>query len=173
MENGGGWQRAKPMTARRPSRKTPEMFRRLPGQGISGNSRGENWLGRGFSRTLLKNDWRMIGRYGFSIPIHPIASESIPALFREGWIFKGGQPYVDLAVSMNGLEMATTLALLAERRPETTVELARREIERRLTGPVVAQIHGRDPDFYRVHHGWSRANHNWNAVCTAGAWGRL
>lgn len=97
----------------------------------------------------------------------------LPAHDYDGWIFEGKQPYVDLAVAMNGFEMATTLSLLADRLPAPTVELARKEIERRLTGPILAQIHGKDTEFYKAHHWWSRANHNWNAVCTAGGVGAI
>jgi hypothetical protein len=97
----------------------------------------------------------------------------LPAHDRDGWIFKGNQPYVDLAVAMNGFEMAATLSVLADRLPEPTVALARKEIERRLTGPFLAQIRGQDPEFYRARHSWSRANHNWNAVCTAGGVGAI
>lgn len=97
----------------------------------------------------------------------------LPAHDSKAWIFKGNAPYVDLAVAMNGFELATTLSLLADRLPESTIALARKEIGRRLTGPILAQIRGQDPELYRAHHFWSRANHNWNAVCTAGGVGAI
>ena len=97
----------------------------------------------------------------------------LPAHDRDAWIFKGNQPYIDLAVAMNGFELASTLSVLADRLPAATIELARKEIERRLTGPILAQIQGKVTEFFRSRNFWARANHNWNAVCTAGGVGAI
>ena len=97
----------------------------------------------------------------------------LPAHDSNAWIFKGNKPYADLVVAASGFDMATMLCLLDDRLPEATKTLARREIARRLTGPALEQIRGGDPEFYRSRHWWSRANHNWNAVCTAGAVGAI
>lgn len=97
----------------------------------------------------------------------------LPAHDKNAWIFKGNKPYADLVVASSGFEMATLIYLLDDRLSAETKDLARREIGLRLTGPALEQIRGGDPEFYRGRHWWSRANHNWNAVCTAGAVGAI
>lgn len=97
----------------------------------------------------------------------------LPAHDRGGENFKGGKPFVDLAVAMCGWEMASVIRVLEGRLDTATAGRAVAQVERRLTGPVMAQIRGEDPEFYRTRHWWSVANHNWNAVCTAGAVGSV
>jgi len=97
----------------------------------------------------------------------------LPAHDHGAWIFKGNKPYADLVVAASGFDLATVVHLLADRLPAATQTLARREIARRLTAPVLEQIRGEDPSFYQSRHWWSRANHNWNAVCTAGGVGAI
>lgn len=93
----------------------------------------------------------------------------LPAHDHGAWIFKGNKPFVDLGVATNGADMATAIWLLGARLPPATVQLARENVGRRLTGPVLEQIRGEDPEFYRKRHWWAAVDYNWNAVCTAGS----
>jgi hypothetical protein len=63
--------------------------------------------------------------------------------------------------------------LLDGRLPAATVALMRANVARRLTGPVLRTIDGSAPKDVLAGHWWARANHNWNAVCTAGAVGAI
>ena len=93
----------------------------------------------------------------------------LPAHDRDTQVFKGGSPYVDLAVAMTGYQMALAAWLLDGRLPAATLELMRENVARRLTGPVLASIAGSAPPAVVAGHWWAKADHNWNAVCTAGA----
>jgi hypothetical protein len=93
----------------------------------------------------------------------------LPAHDHGAWIFKGNKPFVDLGVAMNGGDMATAVWLLEKSLPAATVALARENIQRRLTTPVLEHLSGIDPEFYNARHWWARNDNNWNAVCTAGA----
>jgi len=97
----------------------------------------------------------------------------LPAHDRDSQVFKGGSPYVDLAVAMNGYQMALAAWLLDGRLPAATLGLMRENVARRLTGPVLASIDGSAPPAVVAGHWWAKADHNWNAVCTAGAVGAI
>ncbi len=88
-------------------------------------------------------------------------------------VFKGGAPHADLGVAMNGYQIALARWLLADRLSAEISELIRANVTRRLTGPVLATIDGTAPAEVLAGHFWARANHNWNAVCTAGAVGAI
>lgn len=88
-------------------------------------------------------------------------------------VIKGAPPYADLGVAMNGCQMAMASWLLADRLPPATLALMRANVSKRLTGPVLATIDGTAPKSVISGHWWARANHNWNAVCTAGALGAI
>lgn len=97
----------------------------------------------------------------------------LPAHDRGAGVFHGGEPYVDLAVAMNGHEMALTAWLLEDRLSGDTVRLLRSEVSRRLTQPVFKMINGTaSPEMVR-RQWWATADNNWNAVCTAGAIGAI
>lgn len=97
----------------------------------------------------------------------------LPAHDRDAQVFKGGSPFVDLAVAMNGYQMALAAWLLDGRLPAPTVALMRDNVARRLTAPVLAGIDGSAPKAVVAGHWWAKADHNWNAVCTAGAVGAI
>ena len=97
----------------------------------------------------------------------------LPAHDRGNRVFKGGNPYVDLAAASNGYQMALAAWLLDGRLPAATIGLMRSNVARRLTGPVLRTIDGTAPKDVVAGHWWTRANHNWNAVCTAGAVGAI
>jgi hypothetical protein len=97
----------------------------------------------------------------------------LPAHDRDARVFKGGAPHADLGVAMNGYQIALARWLLADRLAPEISELIRENVSRRLTGPVLATIDGTAPEEVLAGHFWTRANHNWNAVCTAGAVGAL
>jgi len=97
----------------------------------------------------------------------------LPAHDRGNQVFKGGNPYADLAAASNGYQMALAAWLLDGRLPAPTIELMRANVARRLTGPVLRTIDGTAPKDVIAGHWWTRANHNWNAVCTAGAVGAI
>ncbi len=88
-------------------------------------------------------------------------------------VVNGAPPYADLGVAMNGCQMALASWLLADRLPASTLSLMRAQVSKRLTGPVLATINGSAPKSVISGHWWARANHNWNAVCTAGALGAI
>ena len=97
----------------------------------------------------------------------------LPAHDQDAWIFHGNKPYIDLAVAMSGYDLAMALHLLGEALPAPTRETALRNLRERLTHPILEMIAGGDPDFHHQRHWWTRANHNWNAVCTAGGVGAI
>ena len=97
----------------------------------------------------------------------------LPAHDHGARVFKGGTPYADLAVAMDGYQMALAAWLLEGRLPAATVELMRDNVKRRLTGPVMQTIDGTAPQEVVAGHWWARIDHNWNAVCTAGAVGAI
>ena len=97
----------------------------------------------------------------------------LPAHDRGTQVFKGGRPYADLAVAMNGYQMALAAWLLEGRLPTETLGLMRANVARRLTGPVLQSIEGTAPKEVAAGHWWAKADHNWNAVCTAGAVGAI
>ncbi len=97
----------------------------------------------------------------------------LPAHDRDTQVFKGGSPYVDLVVATNGYQMALSAWLLDGKLPAATVGLMRENVARRLTGPVLATIDGTASKPVAAGHWWAKADHNWNAVCTAGAVGAI
>ena len=97
----------------------------------------------------------------------------LPAHDRDNQVFKGGNPYADLAAASNGYQMALAAWLLDGRLPAATIDLMRANVTRRLTGPVLRTIDGTAPKDVLAGHWWTHANHNWNAVCTAGAVGAI
>lgn len=97
----------------------------------------------------------------------------LPAHDRGALVFKGDAPYADLGVAMNGYQMALAAWLLDGRLPAETVKLMRENVSKRLTGPVLKTIDGTAPKNVLTGHWWAKANHNWNAVCTAGAVGAI
>ena len=97
----------------------------------------------------------------------------LPAHDRGNQIFKGGNPYVDLAAACNGYQMALAAWLLDGRLPAATLELMRANVARRVTGPVLRTIDGSVSKDVLSAHWWARADNNWNAVCTAGAVGAI
>lgn len=97
----------------------------------------------------------------------------LPAHDRGTQVFKGGNPYADLAAAANGYEMALATWLLDGGLPPETLGLMRGNVARRLTGPVLRTIDGTAPQDVLAGHWWVSANHNWNAVCTAGAVGAI
>jgi hypothetical protein len=97
----------------------------------------------------------------------------LPAHDRGALVFKGASPYADLAVAMNGYQMALAVWLLEGRLPAETTRLMRDNVSKRLTGPVLGTIDGTAPQNVISGHWWAKANHNWNAVCTAGAVGAI
>lgn len=88
-------------------------------------------------------------------------------------VFKGGSPHADLAVAMNGYQMALAAWLLEDSLPLATLVLMRENVARRLTEPVLRTIDGTAPKEVLAGHWWARADQNWNAVCTAGAVGAI
>ena len=97
----------------------------------------------------------------------------LPAHDRDAQVFKGGSPYVDLAVASNGYQMALAAWLLDGCLPAPTLALMRENVARRLTGPVLATIDGTAPKAVVAGHWWASCDHNWNAVCTAGSVGAI
>ena len=97
----------------------------------------------------------------------------LPAHDRGALVFKGASPYADLAVAMNGYQMALAVWLLDGRLPAETTRLMRDNVSKRLTGPVLKTIDGTAPPNVISGNWWAKANHNWNAVCTAGAVGAI
>ena len=97
----------------------------------------------------------------------------LPAHDHEAKVFKGASPYADLAVAMNGYQMALTLWLLEDRLEPATAKLMRENVYNRLIDPVLKTIDGTAPPHVMSGHFWARCNHNWNAVCTAGAVGAI
>jgi hypothetical protein len=97
----------------------------------------------------------------------------LPAHDSGAQVFKGASPYADLGVAMNGYQMAVAAWLLDGRLPAETTRLMRENVSTRLTGPVLGTIDGTAPPNVISGHWWAKANHNWNAVCTAGAVGAI
>ena len=97
----------------------------------------------------------------------------LPAHDRDALVFKGAPPYADLGVAMNGYQMAHAAWMLDGRLPAETLKLMRENVAKRLTGPVLKTIDGTAPKNVLSGHWWARCNHNWNAVCTAGAVGAI
>ena len=97
----------------------------------------------------------------------------LPAHDRNAEVFKGGSPYVDLGVAMTGYDMALASWLLADKLPAETATLMRDTVVRRVIDPVRKQIAGEPDKFGEGRNWWATANHNWNAVCTAGTVGSL
>lgn len=97
----------------------------------------------------------------------------LPAHDRGAGVFKGGDPYVDLAVAMNGHQMALAAWWLEGTLPEETVALMRENVSRRLTKPVLAVIDGTASASVVSGHWWAQADNNWNAVCTSGVVGAI
>lgn len=97
----------------------------------------------------------------------------LPAHDPDARVFKGGNPFVDLAVAMNGYQMALAAWLLEDRLAPETLALMRENVSKRLTGPVLRTIDGSAPPDVIKSHWWARCNHNWNAVCTTGAVGAI
>ena len=97
----------------------------------------------------------------------------LPAHDRRAQVFHGAAPYADLAVAMNGCQMAMAEWLLGERLPPETRELMRENVRRRLLDPVLQTIGGTAPPHVKSGHWWIGCDHNWNSVCTAGFIGAL
>jgi hypothetical protein len=97
----------------------------------------------------------------------------LPAHDRGMWVFGGGSPYADLVAACNGYQMALAAWLLDGRLSPKCLALMRENVSRRLTGPVLATIDGTAPEKVKAGHWWASADHNWNAVCTAGAVGAI
>jgi hypothetical protein len=97
----------------------------------------------------------------------------LPAHDHGARVFKGGSPYADLAVAMHGYEMALAAWVLDGCLAADTLALMRENVARRLTVPVLLTIDGTAAQEVVAGHWWARANHNWNAVCTAGAVGAI
>ena len=97
----------------------------------------------------------------------------LPAHDPGAGVFKGGHPFVDLGVAMNGYQMALSAWLLEDRLAPETLAMMRENVSRRLTGPVLKTIDGTAPADVLKGHWWARCNHNWNAVCTTGAVGAI
>lgn len=97
----------------------------------------------------------------------------LPAHDRGAGVFKGADPYVDLAVASNAYQMALAAWWLEDSLPEETVATMRENIARRLTNPILGTIHGTASAGVAAGHWWAKADHNWNAVCTAGAVGAI
>ena len=97
----------------------------------------------------------------------------LPAHDRGMWVFGGGSPYADLTAACNGYQMALAAWLLDGCLPPECLALMRENVSRRLTGPVLATIDGTAPEQVKAGHWWASADHNWNAVCTAGALGAI
>jgi len=97
----------------------------------------------------------------------------MPAHDRNAQVFKGGEPYVDLAAAMNGYQMALAAWLLDGRLPAATLQLMRENVARRVTGPVLRTIDGTASKEVKAGHWWARTTNNWNAVCTAGTVGAI
>jgi len=97
----------------------------------------------------------------------------LPAHDHDAQVCKGGHPYADLAVAMNGYQMALAAWLLDGQLPAETLALMRENVARRLTGPVLLTIDGTAPKEVVAGHWWARCDNNWNAVCTAGAVGAI
>jgi len=97
----------------------------------------------------------------------------LPAHDHDAQVFKGGSPNVDLAVAMNGHQMALAAWLLDGCLPAPTLALMRKNVSRRLIGPVLETINGTAPKAVVDGHWWANADNNWNAVCTAGALGAI
>jgi Heparinase II/III-like protein len=97
----------------------------------------------------------------------------LPAHDHGAEVFKGASPYADLAVAMNGYQMALSLWLLEDRLAPETAKLMRENVYKRLIDPVLRTIDGTASPKVMSGHFWARCNHNWNAVCTAGAVGAI
>lgn len=97
----------------------------------------------------------------------------MPAHDRNAQVFHGGEPYVDLAVAMNGYQMALAAWLLDGRLPAATLQLMRENVARRVTGPVLRTMDGTASKEVKAGHWWTRTTNNWNAVCTAGTVGAI
>ena len=80
----------------------------------------------------------------------------LPAHDRSNQVFKGGNPYVDLAVAMNGYQMALAAWLLDGALPAETLALMRENVARRLTGPVLRTIDGTAPKDVVAGHWWAK-----------------
>jgi hypothetical protein len=57
--------------------------------------------------------------------------------------------------------------------PAETRDRMRAEVRRRVIEPVLDHANGKDPEFFKTRHWWATADHNWNAVCTAGGVGAV
>ena len=101
------------------------------------------------------------------------ASWILPAHDHAAGVFNGASPYADLAVAMNGYQMALAIWMLDGRLPVETLALMRENVQKRLTGPILKTIDGTAPKNVLDGHWWARCNNNWNAVCTAGAVGAI
>ena len=97
----------------------------------------------------------------------------LPAHDAGAEVFKGASPYADLAVAANGHQMALAAWLLDGKLPASTSALMLENVRKRLTGPVLRTIDGTAPPNVRYGHWWAKCDHNWNAVCTAGALGAI
>ena len=97
----------------------------------------------------------------------------LPAHDRNAQVFHGGEPYVDLAVAMNGYQMALAAWLLDARLPAATLQLMRENVARRVTDPVLRTMDGTASKEVKAGHWWARTTNNWNAVCTAGTVGAI
>lgn len=97
----------------------------------------------------------------------------LPAHDKDAAVFKGAPPYADLAVAMNAYQMALAAWWLAPSLPPETTTLMRENVTRRIGKPVLDTIAGKAPPNVAAGHWWARADHNWNAVCTAGAVGAI
>jgi hypothetical protein len=97
----------------------------------------------------------------------------LPAHDRGAGVFKGADPYIDLAVASNAYQMALAAWWLEDSLPKETVVMMRENIARRLTNPILGTIQGTASAGVAAGHWWAKADHNWNAVCTAGAVGAI
>ena len=97
----------------------------------------------------------------------------LPAHDHGGKLVKGGKPYVDLAVAGCGYDLATAVYLVGDKLSPAVQATAREAIRRMVVAPVQDHMAGRDKEYFRARHWWSRADNNWNAVCHAGAIGAL
>jgi hypothetical protein len=140
-----------------------------------------------FSRTGNRTRWqRVAARRRRRIPAFTLAEcierkgrflpaleETIAAVCQEKtWVypahdrslanFKGERIDIDLASSAVGVEMATAAWLIGDALSETTRDLIRENLRRRIFDPALAMVAGK-----RKRNWWMRGTNNWNAVCWA------
>ena len=91
----------------------------------------------------------------------------LPAHDAGAVVYDGKSTYSDLGAATAGGELAIAINLLRDKLPRETVELATREIERRVLAPYEKAI---EDDSVKAGIGmwWVRTTNNWNAVCSAG-----